>query len=193
MTTRVHHGRTCKAFSCISFLDFIYQFAETKKDWKLKLWTMNQHTCMNNFVHIIWKFNSCAQFVYAVVTFFVVLVVDDHETTISTSKFVKCLRCVFTAPTFAVELKTKISKSSLGDFSGAARDLSTLVDNFHGTLDNLVNWEKNKQTKEKNKKNKVLLLVLRLATLEVDLMKEFNSRVTFPKIQQNIFSALFSL
>ena len=98
---------------------------------------MKQHTCMNNSVDIIWKFNSCAQFVSTVVTFFVVLVIDDHETTISASISVKCLRCVFTAPTFAVELKTKISISSLGNFSGAVRDLSTLVDNFQGTLGSL--------------------------------------------------------
>ena len=38
-----------------------------------------------------------------------------------------------------------------------------------------------------------LLLVLKLVTLEIDVMEEFYSEATFSKIQQNILSALFSM
>ena len=38
-----------------------------------------------------------------------------------------------------------------------------------------------------------LLLVLKLVTLEIDVMEEFYSGATFSKIQQNILSALFSM
>ena len=38
-----------------------------------------------------------------------------------------------------------------------------------------------------------LLLVLKLVTLEIDVMEEFYSGATFSKIQQNMLSALFSM
>ena len=38
-----------------------------------------------------------------------------------------------------------------------------------------------------------LILVLKLVTLEIDVMEEFYSGATFSKIQQNILSALFSM
>ena len=38
-----------------------------------------------------------------------------------------------------------------------------------------------------------LLLVLKLVTLEIDVMEEFYSGATFSKIQQNILSPLFSM
>ena len=38
-----------------------------------------------------------------------------------------------------------------------------------------------------------LILVLKLVTLEIDVMEEFYSGATFSKIQQNILFALFSM
>ena len=61
-------------------------------------------------------------------------------------------------------------------------------------LDTIGTLKRVKQLSElKTTTTNSLLLVLKLVTLEIDVMEEFYSGATFSKIQQNILSALFSM
>ena len=62
-----------------------------------------------------------------------------------------------------------------------------------GTLKRVKQLSQLKTTTTTTTTTNSLILVLKLVTLEIDVMEEFYSGATFSKIQQNILSALFSM